>query len=98
MPTYEYECTRGCQFEVQQSIKDDAFATCQKAFCPEGRGGVKVKRLISAARFILKGGGWYSDGYGSRSGSSSGDSSKSESSKTESSSSSSSSGTTDTSS
>lgn len=77
MPTYEYECTKGCHFEVEQSIKDDAFTTCRKAFCPQGKGGTKVRRLISASRFILKGSGWYSDGYsrssgGSSSGSSSG--------------------------
>jgi putative FmdB family regulatory protein len=74
MPTYEYECTRGCHFEVEQSIKDDAFTTCRKAFCPQGRGGTKVRRLISASRFILKGGGWYSDGYSSGSGAGSSDS------------------------
>ena len=77
MPTYEYECTKGCHFEVEQSIKDDAFTTCRKPFCPQGKGGTKVRRLISASRFILKGSGWYSDGYsrsggGSSSGSSSG--------------------------
>jgi putative FmdB family regulatory protein len=71
MPTYEYECTRGCHFEVEQSIKDDALTTCRKPFCPQGRGGTKVRRLISASRFILKGSGWYSDGYSSRSGGSS---------------------------
>jgi putative FmdB family regulatory protein len=71
MPTYEYECTRGCQFEVQQSIKDDAFPTCRKEFCPQGRSGTKLRRLISASRFILKGSGWYSDGYSSKGGGSS---------------------------
>jgi putative FmdB family regulatory protein len=68
MPTYEYECTQGCSFEVQQSIKDDAYATCRVEFCPKQRSGIKLRRLISASRFILKGGGWYSDGYSSGSG------------------------------
>jgi putative FmdB family regulatory protein len=66
MPTYEYECTRGCRFEIEQSIKDDALKRCPKAVCPRGIGGVSVHRLISAANFILKGGGWYSDGYSSK--------------------------------
>jgi putative FmdB family regulatory protein len=63
MPTYEYQCTRGCRFEIEQSIKDDALKRCPKTVCPRGVGGVAVQRLISAANFILKGGGWYSDGY-----------------------------------
>ena len=68
MPTYEYECEKGCRFEVQQSILDDALTRCSEADCPRGEGGVKVQRLISAANFILKGGGWYSDGYSSGNG------------------------------
>ncbi len=50
----------------------------------------KAKRLISASNFILKGGGWYSDGYGApkaSSSSSSGGGSDSSSSDTSSSSS-----------
>jgi putative FmdB family regulatory protein len=66
MPTYEYECTRGCRFEIEQSIKDDALKRCPRSACPRGTGGVSVRRLISAASFILKGGGWYADGYGSK--------------------------------
>ena len=56
MPTYEYECTKGHQFEVVQSIKDDPLERC--TVCR-----AKARRLISATNFILKGGGWYSDGY-----------------------------------
>lgn len=69
MPTYEYECTKGCRFEIEQSIKDDPLKRCPKAACPKGTGGVSVRRLISAANFILKGGGWYSDGYSGKGGS-----------------------------
>jgi len=79
MPTYEYECTRGCRFEIEQSIKDDALKRCPKAACPKGVGGVAVHRLISAANFILKGGGWYSDGYSGKGGSKSKDSGGSDS-------------------
>ncbi len=58
MPTYEYECSKGHRFEVEQSIHDPALKRCR--VCRS-----KVQRLISASAFILKGGGWYSDGYGS---------------------------------
>lgn len=58
MPTYEYECSKGHRFEVEQSINDPALKRCR--VCRS-----KVQRLISASAFILKGGGWYSDGYGS---------------------------------
>ncbi len=56
MPTYEYECTRGHTFEVVQRITEDPLTRCQVC-------RAKAKRLISSANFILKGGGWYSDGY-----------------------------------
>lgn len=73
MPTYEYECSKGHQFEVEQSITEPALKRCR--ICR-----AKARRLISASSFILKGGGWYSDGYGSSKKSSSGGSeSKSES-------------------
>ena len=58
MPTYDYECTKGHQFEVEQRITEDPLTRC--TICRS-----KVTRLISATTFILKGGGWYSDGYGS---------------------------------
>ncbi|MFQ5698855.1 MAG: FmdB family zinc ribbon protein [Myxococcota bacterium] len=69
MPTYEYECTQGCQFEVEQSITDEPLKTCPKAHCPKRKGRVRVHRLISHTSFILKGGGWYSDGYSGGNGS-----------------------------
>ena len=59
MPTYEYECSKGHQFEVEQSINDAPLQRCK--ICRS-----KVHRLISAGHFILKGGGWYADGYGSK--------------------------------
>ncbi len=58
MPTYEYECSNGHRFEVVQPITEDPLERCQDC-------SAQVRRLISAAAFILKGGGWYSDGYGS---------------------------------
>jgi putative FmdB family regulatory protein len=58
MPTYEYACD-AChhEFEVVQSIKDDAITKCPK--CKKN----KARRMIGGTGFILKGGGWYSDLY-----------------------------------
>ncbi len=58
MPTYEYECSKGHQFEVEQRITEEPLTRCK--ICRS-----KATRLISPSTFILKGGGWYSDGYGS---------------------------------
>jgi putative FmdB family regulatory protein len=64
MPIYEYECTDcGNLIEVIQKIGARAPGRCEK--CTG-----KLKKKISRASFQLKGGGWYSDGYGSGSGSS----------------------------
>ena len=57
MPTYEYQCTKGHHFEVEQRITAEPLKRCR--ICRS-----KVQRLISPSTFILKGGGWYSDGYG----------------------------------
>jgi len=61
VPTYEYECT-GCRrvFEVKQRISEPALSTCDAC-------GGPVHRLLSAAPFILKGGGWYVTDYPSES-------------------------------
>ena len=60
MPTYDYQCQKcGFEFEREQRITEDAIKTCPKC---KAR---KAKRLLSAPNFILKGGGWYADGYGS---------------------------------
>jgi putative FmdB family regulatory protein len=61
VPTYEYQCGK-CQgvFEVRQRISEPALTTCEKC-------GGEVRRLLSAAPFILKGGGWYVTDYPSES-------------------------------
>jgi putative FmdB family regulatory protein len=60
MPTYEYGCT-GCghAWEEFQRISDNASDTCPK--CEKKT----AKRQISGGAFILKGGGWAADLYGS---------------------------------
>ncbi len=51
MPNYDYACDKCGQFEVWQSIKDNALSACPTC-------GSKVERLISAnVGFILKGSG-----------------------------------------
>ncbi|HET7543994.1 MAG TPA: zinc ribbon domain-containing protein [Polyangiaceae bacterium] len=59
--TYEYVCTAcGHGWEAEQAISAAPLKTCPKC------GTNHAKRQISGgAGFILKGGGWYADGYGS---------------------------------
>ena len=71
MPTYEYQCECGKVFEYEQRISDAPLKICpfcsDEKDCPQcGRKDVpcKVERLINGGNFILKGGGWYKDGYG----------------------------------
>lgn len=61
MPTYEYECG-ACRrvFEVKQRISEPPLTTCDAC-------GGEVRRLLSAAPFILKGKGWYVTDYPSES-------------------------------
>ncbi|HEY5372410.1 MAG TPA: zinc ribbon domain-containing protein [Polyangiaceae bacterium] len=62
--TYEYVCTEcGHAWEAEQSISAAPLKTCPSC------GTEHAKRQISrGAGFILKGGGWYADGYGSSKG------------------------------
>ena len=54
MPIYEYECLScGHRLEAIQKISDDPLKDCPNCQKPE------LKKLISAAAFRLKGGGWY---------------------------------------
>lgn len=67
MPTYEYICELGHEFEVEQSIKDDPIKVCPEVIPFSDPDFEKceapAKRLISQTSFILKGGGWFKDGY-----------------------------------
>lgn len=57
MPIYEYLC-HDCSytFELKQSMKDEAVATCSKC-------GKSVGRIISAPAIMFKGSGWYITDY-----------------------------------
>ena len=60
MPLYEYGCTAcGHRLEEQQKLADPPLSTCPVCGKPA------LEKLISATSFVLKGGGWYKDGYGS---------------------------------
>jgi len=61
VPTYEYECD-ACHrvFEIRQRITEEPLTTCEVC-------GGTVRRLLSAAPFILKGEGWYVTDYPSES-------------------------------
>ena len=54
MPVYEYEC-QACKYytEVMQKITDAPLIKCPSC------GKRRLKRLVSAPAFRLKGGGWY---------------------------------------
>ena len=65
MPIYEYACnTCGHRFEVFQKMSDPPPSTCPSCSAED------VRKLVSASAFVLKGGGWYKDHYGLKSGSS----------------------------
>jgi putative FmdB family regulatory protein len=54
MPIYEYECKAcGHQMEAMQKMSDDPLTDCPSC------GKAELNKLISAAGFRLKGGGWY---------------------------------------
>lgn len=57
MPLYEYKCEEcGNVLEVIQRFSDDPMDKCPKC-------GGAMSKLISNTSFVLKGGGWYADGY-----------------------------------
>ncbi|HEU5072733.1 MAG TPA: zinc ribbon domain-containing protein [Polyangiaceae bacterium] len=70
--TYEYICL-ACQheWEAEQSISAKPLTECPQ--CHDST----AKRMVSGgAGFILKGGGWYADGYGLKGGAAKTDTSK----------------------
>ena len=54
MPIYEYQCEAcGHKMEVLQKMSDEPLKECPQCGKPA------LKKLVSAAGFILKGTGWY---------------------------------------
>jgi putative FmdB family regulatory protein len=54
MPFYEYRCgSCGHEFEAMQKMSDATLTDCPSCSQPE------LVKLVSAAGFRLKGGGWY---------------------------------------
>ena len=54
MPIYEYQCKScGHELEAFQRLSDDPLKECPAC------GDLALNKLISAAGFRLKGGGWY---------------------------------------
>lgn len=57
MPTYEYRCAKGHDFEVLQKMSDKPVAACPKC-------GAKARRLVSGgAGLLFKGDGFYITDY-----------------------------------
>ena len=54
MPIYEYECSScGHRLEAIQKMSDSPLADCPSCTEPS------LRKLVSAAGFVLKGTGWY---------------------------------------
>lgn len=59
MPTYEYRCQKGHDFEVMQRMSDDPVIACEVC-------GAPVQRVFSPIAVHFKGTGFYSTDYGSK--------------------------------
>ena len=58
MPMYEYECgSCGGRFEVIQKFSDPLVTECSLCHA------TGVRKMLSSAAFVLKGGGWYATDY-----------------------------------
>lgn len=66
MPFYEYRCTKGHQFEVRQSMSDEALEKCEVC-------GAKASRVLFAPAIHFKGTGFHNTDYASKRRSASGD-------------------------
>ena len=72
MPIYEYQCEAcGHRLEALQKISEEPLSECPECGRPS------LQKLISAAGFRLKGGGWYATDFKDSGKKKSGDSSRS---------------------
>jgi putative FmdB family regulatory protein len=61
MPIYEYSCSQcGKLHDVLQKISDPPPTACEACGAQD-----TLSRVVSRTSFVLKGGGWYADLYGS---------------------------------
>jgi len=60
MPTYEYRCKKGHDFEVMQRMADDPIVECEVC-------GAPVQRVFSPVAVHFKGTGFYNTDYGTKS-------------------------------
>ena len=62
MPIYEYRCKKcGQHVELIQKVGEVPRRKC-------GKCGGRLEKLVSRTAFVLKGGGWYNEGYSSSGG------------------------------
>ncbi len=59
MPTYEYRCENGHNFDVMQRMADDPVSTCTTC-------GAPVQRVFHPIAVHFKGSGFYNTDYGTR--------------------------------
>jgi putative FmdB family regulatory protein len=59
MPTYEYRCKKGHNFEVQRRIGEDGVTSCEVC-------GEPVSRVFHPIAVHFKGSGFYNTDYGTR--------------------------------
>jgi len=59
MPIYVYECEE-CKVTIEelQKFSDDALTDCEECGSENS-----LHRMVEVSSFVLKGGGWYKDGY-----------------------------------
>jgi putative FmdB family regulatory protein len=60
MPTYEYRCQKGHDFEVMRRMSDDPIVECEVC-------GAPVQRVFSPVAVHFKGTGFYNTDYGTKS-------------------------------
>ncbi|MGH2980368.1 MAG: FmdB family zinc ribbon protein [Solirubrobacterales bacterium] len=76
MPTYEYRCPNGHNFEVVQRMSDDPVTVCEVC-------GAPVERVFHPVAVHFKGSGFYATDYGRARGGGGGDSGSKDESKQE---------------
>lgn len=74
MPTYDYKCEKGHEFEAKQKITAKPIKYCRVSCCDDpnmscgyraSTCGAPCHRQLGPTSFHLKGSGWAKDGYSS---------------------------------